>query len=168
MVGELSVAEPSLESLARSATISRKLEAEDMSFVFDQLLYKSAIDEEDVLVLEREFKRFFLLVGLSNKPMAMIGPLIDEIWHQFIVFTEKYDKFCRDSVGFFVHHRPDTSETPVPQEAGENFLQAYEQRFGQLPPIWWKGMDVKTRAFYQARPLRDRPPTRWSGWTGER
>jgi len=144
-----------------------RIALQDMSYVFDQLLYEGSIQPGDADALEVEFKRFFFLVSTRRQPLAMIGPLVDRVWHQFVLFTEKYSEFCRRTAGFFVHHRPDTATTPVPVEAGENFLRAYEDEFGSLPALWWKGMSPETEAFYKLRPLRGRPPVRWSGWTGE-
>lgn len=31
---------------------------------------------------------------------------IDEMWHNFILFTKDYQEYCREKFGFFVHHNP--------------------------------------------------------------
>ena len=31
---------------------------------------------------------------------------IDEMWHNFILFTRIYQKFCEDFLGTFIHHNP--------------------------------------------------------------
>lgn len=31
---------------------------------------------------------------------------IDEMWHNFILFTKDYQEFCDENFGFFIHHNP--------------------------------------------------------------
>lgn len=32
--------------------------------------------------------------------------IIDEMWHNFLLFTRRYDDYCQSRFGFFVHHDP--------------------------------------------------------------
>jgi hypothetical protein len=143
-----------------------KMQAYDISYVFDKLIYDQKISEADIPALESEFKKFILLAGQKIYPIAMISPLVDEVWHQFILFTKHYKQFCLETVGFFVGHMPDTPKTPIPEESGENFRQAYRQHFGAIPAIWYKGMDEASLAYYAQPQLIGRPPKLWSGWAG--
>lgn len=34
--------------------------------------------------------------------------LMDEMWHQFILFTRDYRLFCKEYIGFFLNHAPTT------------------------------------------------------------
>jgi len=34
--------------------------------------------------------------------------LMDELWHQFILFTREYRLFCKEYIGFFLNHAPTT------------------------------------------------------------
>jgi hypothetical protein len=36
----------------------------------------------------------------------MISPIVDEVWHAFILFTSDYAAFCDEVFGRFVHHAP--------------------------------------------------------------
>jgi hypothetical protein len=31
---------------------------------------------------------------------------IDEMWHNFILFTQEYGKYCISKFGFYIHHKP--------------------------------------------------------------
>lgn len=146
--------------------IVERLEAYDMSFVFEKLALDRKLDAKDSRLLEREFKRYIALAGFGIYPLAMIGPFIDEVWHQFILFTKQYREFCFKTVGFFVGHQPDIPSMPVPLVAGENFRSQYNRHFGPLPDIWFEGMSNETRAYYQAPALIGKPPSAWSGWAG--
>jgi hypothetical protein len=145
----------------------RRLEQYDMSFVFERLTSRGHCTSSEVPVLEREFKRFVALVGFGIRPLAMIGPVVDEVWHQFILFTRQYREFCHATVGFFIGHQPDTASAPIPVTAGENFRCGFKQFFGNLPKIWFKGMNEATISYYLQPTLAGKPPMEWSGWVGE-
>jgi hypothetical protein len=135
-------------------------------FVMKKLVQDEVIPVSLAAEAETEFRRFFLLVALDIAPLAMIGPAVDEVWHQFVLFTPQYRSFCLDTLGFFVDHQPDTDETPLPIQAGKNFVDGYRRYFGEIPAIWFEGMTPETVEYYNEAAFRTRPPMRWSGWTG--
>jgi hypothetical protein len=155
------------EGLAKAALeMANRIEKLDMSFVFEKLLWDGELDESEHELAEQEFKRFIFLVGLGIAPLAMISPKIDLVWHQFVLFTQSYDRFCRGAVGIFVHHTPETPTAPIPLVAATNFLDSYERYWGALPSIWLDSLGDDLRTQYLARPLQEKPNVRWSGWTG--
>jgi hypothetical protein len=34
--------------------------------------------------------------------------VIDEMWHNFVLFTKEYTAFCKEFFGYYVHHAPTT------------------------------------------------------------
>ena len=38
--------------------------------------------------------------------VSMPSQVVDVAWHEFILFTRRYDKFCTDAFGRFLHHTP--------------------------------------------------------------
>ena len=36
--------------------------------------------------------------------------IIDEMWHNFILFTKEYSEYCNDTYGYFCHHSPAITE----------------------------------------------------------
>lgn len=151
-----------------SATIVNRLAVEEFDFVHERLLVEGTIEPSQIAAAELEFRKFVFLTTSVDGPMAMISPAVDEIWHQFILFTKEYAQFCSRTVGYFVDHLPDTHSTPVPEEAGENFRAQYRKFFGELPEIWFEGMNEETRTYYLSDKLAGKPPTAWSGWTPRR
>lgn len=141
-----------------------RIETEDFPFVWERLKMEGRLIESEIPILEREFKRFLVLILLDIKPLAMIGPKIDEIWHQFILFTAQYGSFCQGAFGRFIHHQPNTPTTPVPPEAWTNFLTGYREHFGEIPRVWADGMDDDALAYFRGVPRSF--PSKWSGWTG--
>ncbi len=43
--------------------------------------------------------------GLSIDPPLVV---IDEMWHNFILFTREYHQFCEQYFGYYIHHGPAT------------------------------------------------------------
>jgi len=42
----------------------------------------------------------------KRRMVAMPSPVVDEAWHEFILFTRSYRTFCRKALGRFLHHTP--------------------------------------------------------------
>ena len=78
---------------------------------------------------------------MSDKPLGMASARVDEVWHQFILFTRQYADFCQDTLGNFLHHNPKTSHTPVHEDRMGNFKQEYERTFGPVPKAWHDRME---------------------------
>jgi len=36
----------------------------------------------------------------------MPSKVVDDLWHEFILFTQHYDAFCKQAFGKFLHHTP--------------------------------------------------------------
>jgi len=151
----------------REQELADRIDRWDLEFALEKMVWDKQITAEQCASAEQEFKRFVFLIGLDVKPIAMISPRLDDVWHQMVLFTRRYEQFCKDTVGFFIHHTPETPDSPIPVEAAVNFINEYERFFGEIPEIWFSGMTAKLRSYYQARPFAVKPPVRWSGWTGE-
>jgi hypothetical protein len=39
-----------------------------------------------------------------NRMVSMPSQVIDDAWHEFILFTRIYEKFCAKALGRFLHH----------------------------------------------------------------
>ncbi len=50
---------------------------------------------------------FHLCLNAGRKrSVAMPSQAVDVAWHEFILFTHDYEKFCHQSFGHFLHHTP--------------------------------------------------------------
>src|ERR1043166_1518025 len=142
------------------------LDAYDLSFVKEHMEGEGMLVDDDFEKTEYEFKRFMKLVLSEEGPIAVFDRRVDELWHSFILFTPQYQEFCDDVMGFFVHHQPRTSKTPVPEIAVQNFVSTYRRRFGELDPFWTDRIDPKLRDQISSGLVFDLSQLRWSGWTG--
>ena len=84
----------------------------------------------------REFKKFVGLVAISKEKLGMTSKLVDQVWHQFILFTKAYHEFSQDYIGEYLHHTPETSVTPGDKQGVKRFIELYSSTFGSIPKIW--------------------------------
>jgi hypothetical protein len=55
----------------------------------------------------------------GRRMVAMPSQAVDDAWHEFILFTRWYDKFCQRAFGRFLHHTPaEAMRTPTTASDG--------------------------------------------------
>ena len=88
----------------------------------------------------RELKRYFYLSRIDQSTIwEMYSLRIDEIWHQFVLFTRQYMDFCTRYYGAYLPHNPSNApESPknapgrtVPVATFEEFNAYYQKTFGE-------------------------------------
>lgn len=124
--------------------ILQEIDRYEIPFVEERMLSKKLIQPEQVSDAVFEFKRFMGLLYLnSGTPgsLAVASPVVDEVWHQFILFTRQYAEFCEKVVGRFLHHRPRTTFTPTDPQGAVRFREQYQKWYGEIPPIWLSAAD---------------------------
>jgi hypothetical protein len=48
----------------------------------------------------------------DKKVIGMPSHAVDEAWHGFILCTARYERFCDDAYGRFLHHHPEGAALP--------------------------------------------------------
>lgn len=48
----------------------------------------------------------FFIFSEREKRLAMPSKVVDDAWHEFILFTKDYQNFCEKAFGCFLHHQP--------------------------------------------------------------
>jgi len=82
-----------------------------------------------------ELRRYFLLANIL-KTTPMFSEEVDEVWHDMLLFTQKYQVFSEKFFGTMLHHTPNTSPEPAPQERAF-FDWIFSQLF-QITQFSWK------------------------------
>lgn len=109
----------------------------DFGFIHRYLLYKNILPADQVGEAIAEYKKFMMVIGAAGKSqVAMISPLIDEVWHAHILHLSSYVQFCLDTFGHLIDHKPCGPDFCLSPAAPTKFLELYETMFGDLPPIW--------------------------------
>lgn len=80
---------------------------------------------------------YFQICRQSGRRMvAMPSQVVDDAWHEFILFTRQYDKFCRHGFGRFLHHTP-AEAMSSPTQASNGIKRAWRLA------CWREGIDPK-------------------------
>lgn len=75
---------------------------------------------------------------LCSKAKISLAPsqIIDLAWHELILFTKFYDRFCNENLGKFIHHMPNNDA----RENHLNYFHTIKQYifiFGKPEPNIW-------------------------------
>lgn len=115
--------------------------AKVLGYEFDPLVHrmidKYGWSETDARAGFEATKQYLALAAKTGAPLIP-SPKVDEVWHNFILFTEDYGKFCQDHFGRFINHRPRRrDDSPI----GTGFtvrdtLTLAQKEFGVLSPMW--------------------------------
>jgi hypothetical protein len=112
-------------------------------FLEEKLLKDRVVDTvEEARALFIEVKRYVVLGDVDKKIWTMYSHRVDEAWHQFVLFTVEYTKFCNQYFGRYIHHSPSNApevggERNTPRATRAEFAERYREVFGiDLPQIW--------------------------------
>ena len=83
----------------------------------------------------QEVLRFIYLCAHSNSTLTP-SVLVDDLWHEFILFTRSYSRFCENQIGHFVHHQPSADRVNELLQYQQT-LALYEQTFGDCDKFFW-------------------------------
>lgn len=98
--------------IVRAKTI-KKREQLIKDYVFPEKILQSVkaryphLEESQLEQVQRGLRDYFHVCNIAGKQMvAMPSQVVDIAWHEFILFTREYDRFCRQALGRFLHHTP--------------------------------------------------------------
>lgn len=65
------------------------------------------LSAKDCQLVGQGLRQFFLAYLKSGKAyVSMPSQVVDDLWHEFILFTKNYEAFCFKAFGGFLHHTP--------------------------------------------------------------
>ena len=72
------------------------------------------LTQDDTTLVSRALKQFFKAhLASGRKFVAMPSQIVDELWHEFILYTREYQQFCDQAFGRFMHHTPAAAMSPT-------------------------------------------------------
>jgi hypothetical protein len=83
------------------------------------------LSEVQRLLVFEALREYFQLCRAARKGMvAMPSQVVDDAWHEFILFTRQYQRFCVSSFGRFLHHTP-AEAMHAPTQAPDGIKRAW-------------------------------------------
>jgi len=80
------------------------------------------LNERQLADVERGLKQFFkACLKARGLHVAMPSKAVDALWHEFILYTRGYERFCRQVFGKTLHHTPAEAMPPEAQRQGTRF-----------------------------------------------
>lgn len=80
----------------------------------------------------------FLWMSAQASHACVPAPLIDDAWHEFLLFTREYEVFCREYCGGFMHHQPhDGIPAEIDPEMLQSTIDLMHTVFGGKPNTNW-------------------------------
>src|SRR5262245_11697166 len=68
---------------------------------------RPAIDPKHHPLVARALRKFFLChLKSGRKYVSMPSQVVDDLWHEFILYTRDYQRFCNRAFGGYMHHTP--------------------------------------------------------------
>ena len=108
---------------------------DDNPLIIKKIMSATNLSSQKSNQLLVEVIKFLDLIIISGQRLTP-SYLVDQAWHELILFTHYYKNFCEHTLGRFIHHHPGGSQT----ENQENFnktLNLYSQQWGDPPPQFW-------------------------------
>ncbi len=65
------------------------------------------LTQKDCHLVTQGLRQFFLSYLKSDRQfVSMPSQVVDDLWHEFILYTKAYHGFCKQAFGRFMHHTP--------------------------------------------------------------
>jgi hypothetical protein len=76
--------------------------------LFDRLRkHHPGLSPKDCQLVAHALRQFFLThLKSGRRNVSMPSQVVDDLWHEFILYTKNYQAFCRHAFGRFMHHTP--------------------------------------------------------------
>lgn len=88
----------------------------------------------------QEYLKWVYLAATSSEPVGMFSRPVDALFHQHLLHSREYMRFCDNYFGTFIHHDPAPYPKVVdPEECKKGFnrfKELYEAQFGTLHTMW--------------------------------
>jgi hypothetical protein len=130
--------------LAESDLLQHILAYQNLELL-ERVKRKLDLSQEEAAELFDDTKRYLYLCSVSKESLAPTW-IIDECWHEFILYTREYAGFCQRWFGRFIHHAPsETLSYYVVHNPVATVALAHET-FGDLSTNWTAdGPEVRSK-----------------------
>ena len=68
------------------------------------------LSKEDIDLVVKGLKNYFYISSHSNDIVIMPSIVIDNLWHEFLLYSKEYHSFCDNAFGYFFHHSPNDTK----------------------------------------------------------
>jgi S-adenosylmethionine decarboxylase len=113
---------------------------DDAPLLMDKLYAVDGVVETNAREGLIEAIKFLLLCGSTSETLTP-SSMIDNIWHELVLFTRTYSDICHRHVGHFIHHQPSNDKAKESNQY-QHTLMLYRERFGAPSKHYWNESNV--------------------------
>lgn len=148
--------------MKKKCTLEDALDYQNENVIFRFVKVFNVSEEQSILLFEETKKWLWLCykaVDSGIKTPVFIDDsilIIDEMWHNFILFTKDYERYCLDKFGLFLHHLPTTKSESEEwgkdiEKNTKSYLDSLENQYSiifdllgkETLLLWYKDFAVK-------------------------
>jgi hypothetical protein len=119
---------------------AQRLAKIDLSHVMARLQMETGFDDATVERAEDLYRKFLTLAATYPGRSFVPPRIVDEVWHNHILFTRHYVADCDLLFGHYLHHNPHLDADVT--EAYNNTIDAYQQVFNVHPANYGLAPDL--------------------------
>ncbi|HEY6096080.1 MAG TPA: hypothetical protein VIU93_14110 [Gallionellaceae bacterium] len=83
------------------------------------------LTESQQRLVQQGLQQYFrVCVAARGRFVSMPSQVVDDLWHEFILFTRLYQNFCQRAFGRYLHHTP-VEVMPTPTTASDGIRRAW-------------------------------------------
>jgi len=117
----------------RTIRLEDAMSFEPPPLFINRFCLENNMSEDEARLAFQETKKFIILCATEREHDYSPSTIIDVMWHQFILHSRDYFRFC-DLIGGYVHHQPSESHKP---DRYTKTLKALKGKFGDINPSYW-------------------------------
>lgn len=108
---------------------------QEVPVLTDKIEKGAGVKKAEVQPLLVEVLRFLFLIGTTNQKLTP-SHVVDMAWHELILCTRLYHRFCEEHFKRFIHHHPGGKESSN-QEQFQLTHKLYRELIGVPPEQFW-------------------------------
>lgn len=113
-----------------TATQTTPLQTLDLSAIIGRVQDEHNFDADTLTTAETLYRQFLWLHKKYPNKNLVPPRLVDEVWHQHILDSRKYEEDCQSLFGSFMHHHPGLSDADKESGIWEETKTLYAKEFG--------------------------------------
>ncbi|WP_394388709.1 hypothetical protein [Shewanella woodyi] len=112
--------------------------------VTDRFIKLYGVKESEAVEIFEDVKRWLWMASETqrsvNKPVVIDSALVvlDEMWHNFMLFTRDYSQFCKNYFGGYIHHSPMTADGVAMTESELKGFSVAERKAALMEKKRWQ------------------------------
>ena len=69
------------------------------------------LTDADIELVIKGLKNYFYISSRSSDIIILPSIVLDDLWHEFILYSKEYNSFCNEAFGRFLHHSPNDTKS---------------------------------------------------------